>query len=190
MTSTSASSRPAPGDAPRTVPAIDPAESAAVEPAAPVLTLFCGPPGAGKTTLARRLEAEGAGLRICTDDWQDEIGIPPTDAEAHERLQARLYRLAMQLLERGMDVILEDGLWMRAERTRVFADARSRGARVRWHVFDVAPEELERRLASRAARGEPGTFPVSPAELARILTIFEPPRAEELAAVDEVTLHR
>ncbi|MFC7623903.1 AAA family ATPase [Microlunatus sp. GCM10028923] len=154
------------------------------------LTLFCGPPGAGKTTLARRLEADGVGLRLCTDDWQDELGIPMTDYAAHERLQLRLYGLGLDLLSRGVDVVLEDGLWRREERTRVFADARARGARISWHVFEVPAEELRRRLAVRRQLAEPGTAPVTDAELTAILAAFEPPTAEELAAVDEVTVHR
>ncbi|MFC0674171.1 AAA family ATPase [Brachybacterium hainanense] len=154
------------------------------------LTLFCGPPGSGKTTLARRLEAEGSGIRLCTDDWQDEIGIPMADAAAHERLQQRLYRLAMDLLGRDVDVILEDGLWRREERERVFADARARGARIRWHILEVPPEELWRRLQERERRGDPGTATVGRAELEAILALFEPPAPEEMAAADEVTLHR
>lgn len=154
------------------------------------LTLFCGPPGSGKTTLARRLEAGGAGVRLCTDDWQDELGIPMTDDAAHGRLQLRLYRLALELISHGVDVILEDGLWRRDERTRVFADARARGARISWHVFEVPPEELLRRLEERRRAAASGSAPVSAAELATILALFEPPTPRELAAVDEVTVHR
>ena len=76
----------------------------------PTLTLFCGLPGSGKTTLARRLEAEDAGVRICTDDWQAELGVPHQDVGFHDRLQPVLYRHALALLEHGTDVILEDGL--------------------------------------------------------------------------------
>ncbi|UEJ84270.1 ATP-binding protein [Brachybacterium halotolerans subsp. kimchii] len=155
----------------------------------PTLTLFHGPPGAGKTTLARQLEADGVGLRISTDDWQAALGVDLTDSEFHERLQSRLYVHALALLERGVDVILEDGLWMRAERTRTFADARARGARIHWHVFDVGPDELVRRLEARAAAGTPGAVPIPRAELERILTLVEPPTGEELAAVDAVRVH-
>lgn len=156
----------------------------------PTLTLFHGPPGSGKTTLARQLETDGAGVRISTDDWQAALGVDVAEPDFHELLQARLYAHALTLLEHGVDVILEDGLWMRAERTRVFADARARGARIHWHVFEVAAEDLGRRLDARAAEGRPGAVPISRAELARILGIVEPPTEDELAVADAVTVHR
>ena len=96
----------------------------------------------------------------------------------------------MALLERGVDVVLEDGLWTRAERERVFSDARARGARIHWHVFDVEQGELQRRLAERTGHGGMGAAPVSAAELTRILAVFEPPTAEELAEADKVTQHQ
>ncbi|MEV8370760.1 ATP-binding protein [Microbacterium sp. NPDC064584] len=80
------------------------------------LTLFCGPPGAGKTTVARRLEDEGRGTRIATDDWQARLGAPHTDGEFHERLQRALYEHVLELLRAGVDVILDDGLWPPGER--------------------------------------------------------------------------
>jgi broad-specificity NMP kinase len=71
----------------------------------PTLILFCGLPGAGKTTLARRLEAAGGSVRICTDDWQAELGVPHEDTGFHGRLQLLLDRHALTLLEHGTDVI-------------------------------------------------------------------------------------
>jgi len=73
----------------------------------PAVTLFCGLPGSGKTTLAKCLEADGRGIRLCTDDWQGELGVDHTDADFHNRLQPLLYRHALTLLRHGVSVILE-----------------------------------------------------------------------------------
>ncbi len=152
------------------------------------LTLFCGLPGSGKTTLAKRLEAEGSGVRICTDDWQDAIGVPHADTEFHGRLQVHLYRHALDLLRHGCDVILEDGLWMAAERAEKFADARGAGARIVLHVFDVPLETLWQRLQSRNDEAAAGDYPMTRAELDWAWDLFEPPTPDELAQVDESTL--
>jgi predicted kinase len=75
----------------------------------PTLTLFCGLPGSGKTTLAKRLEADGAGIRICTDDWQAELGVPHGDV--HGRLQRVLYRHALTRTIRIVIRTGEQGAW-------------------------------------------------------------------------------
>jgi predicted kinase len=73
--------------------------------------LFCGLPGSGKTTLAKRLETEGRGVRLCTDEWEAALRDGRADPAFHDRLQAVLYRHGLALLRQGVDVILEDGLW-------------------------------------------------------------------------------
>ena len=155
----------------------------------PTLTLFCGLPGAGKTTLARRLEADGVGVRICTDDWQADLGVPHSDTDFHERLQPVLYRHALTLLQHGTDVILEDGLWMREEREQKFGDARQRGARIVLHVFDVPRALLRSHLQERRARADPGAYPMTDDELDWAWQAFEPPTADELAGLQEVHRH-
>lgn len=154
----------------------------------PTLTLFCGLPGSGKTTLAKRLEAEGRGIRICTDAWKTELGVAQTDLDFHDRLQPVLYRHALALLRHGTDVILEDGLWMREERTEKFADARSAGARIELHVFDVPLQTLWSRLRCRNDGAAPGDYPMSYQELEWAWSLFQPPTREELSSVDAYTV--
>ncbi len=151
--------------------------------------LFCGPPGSGKTTLARQLAGQGRGIRLATDEWQHAIAGGHTDDDLHERLQTQLRRHGLELLAHGVDVILEDGLWQPHERTELFAQVRATGAQIEWHVFDVDPQELWRRLQQRNQRAEFGAHPVDRAELDWALHHFTAPSEHELAAVDRVHFH-
>jgi len=155
----------------------------------PTLVLFCGPPGSGKTTLAKDLEVRGHGLRICTDDWQESLSIDHSDGGFHERLQTRLYRHALQLLEHGQDVILEDGLWMKAERDEKLADARRSGARAVLHLYDLTFEQLWTRTNNRNSQGIEGAVRIDRSHLERIWSVFEKPDPSELALFDSYEIH-
>jgi len=128
-------------------------------------------------------------VRLCTDDWQATLRISPANADFHGRLQSLLYRHGLTLLREGVDVILEDGLWMKAERMEKFSDARACGARIDLHVFDVPYETLWSRLQQRDHAGDPTAYPMTAEELRWAWNLFEPPSAEELAAVDSYSVH-
>jgi len=153
------------------------------------MTLFCGLPGSGKTTLAKRLEAVGRGIRLCTDDWQAELGVDHADEDFHNRLQPLLYRHALILLRHGVSVILEDGLWMADERTEKFRDARACGSRVEFHIFDVPYDALWNRLQNRNQEASLGSYPMREDEFRRAWDLFQRPSPEELALVDSYKFH-
>lgn len=155
----------------------------------PTVTLFCGLPGSGKTTLAKRLEAQGGGVRLCTDDWQIELEVDHTDTNFHNHLQSLLYRHALVLLQRGVSVILEDGLWTAGERSEKFGDARACSARIEFHVFDVPYDSLWERLLKRNHAVTPGAYPMAEDELRLAWSLFERPSPEELASVDSYVFH-
>ncbi|HWQ11755.1 MAG TPA: ATP-binding protein [Roseiflexaceae bacterium] len=148
------------------------------------LFLICGLPGAGKTTLARKLERAHAALRLSPDEWIAAILADPADIAERDRLRAPVeslqWEVARRALTLGVDVVLEWGFWSREERARYRAEAEALGARVELHYLAVGRDELWARLAKRNAELPPGTFAVTEEELDRWWGWFEPPTAEEL----------
>ena len=149
----------------------------------PTLFLICGLPGSGKTTLARKLEAERPALRLCPDEWISEILADPNDIAELDRLRAPVETIQWQVAQRalglGVDVVLEYGFWSRAEREYFRAGAEALGARVELIYLNVSRDELWQRLSERNAGLPPGTFHVSEASLDLWLSWFEEPTPDE-----------
>lgn len=103
-------------------------------PMTPTLHLLCGLPGSGKTTRAQELEAAGQGVLLNADAWVCKLY--PDDAEAAARdhrkglVEQVQWELAERLLTSGISVILDWGVWTRAERDHSRNRARELGASV------------------------------------------------------------
>ncbi len=153
----------------------------------PTLYLMCGLPGAGKTTRARELEAAGKGILLNADSWVCQLY--PDDAEAAARddrkrhVEQLQWELTERLLSYGLSIILDWGVWTRAEREYLRQRARELGATVRTVYIDVSVETLQERIAQRNRDLPPGTFHVSAEELDAWAAFFEPPTHEELTEV-------
>jgi len=151
----------------------------------PTLFLIIGLPGAGKTTLAMKLERERPALRLTPDESMTPLYGEMDQAELDSRrtpVETMQWEIAAQSLRLGVDVILDWGFWSRSERDDFRSRAAALGARAELRYLDVPREVLAARLAARNANLPPGTFRVSEAQLDLFSNSFEPPTAEELAS--------
>jgi predicted kinase len=153
-------------------------------PHSPRLVLICGLPGAGKTTLARRREAEIAATRLSPDEWMVALGVGLWDDEFRGRLEAQMWMLAQHLLAKGQSVVLDYGYWTRSERDEKRLFARSLGVKVELHYLEFSIEELEQRLEKRNLSVEWRDSPITREQLETWSRTFEPPGPEELSLFD------
>ena len=155
----------------------------------PLLITFCGLPGSGKTTTAKRLEKTTGAIRLNTDEWMADLEVDFFNSATRDKLQARLYKHGLELLKRGQSIIVEDGHWSRAERDRHRADAQRLGAAVELHYFDLSFNELWRRLEGRNAAARYGTVPITKEQLQEYWPMFQKPDETELALFDSYIIH-
>jgi predicted kinase len=146
----------------------------------PTLFLTVGLPGTGKTTAARRIEAEHSALRLTKDEWMKALFGPENPPAASDVIEGRLVRLGMRALELGISVVLDFGLWSHDERSALRQAAAEVGASVVMRYFELAPDEQRNRLDQRLAEAPHETWPISAEELAEFAVKFDIPSAAEL----------
>jgi predicted kinase len=147
------------------------------------LILLCGLAGAGKTTLGKQLEADGA-VRMCPDEWLVALGFNIYDADARVAVEGLQWELAQALLLRGLTVVDECGVWQRWERDLRRTWAREHGVAVELRFLDAPVDVLTARVAERNRTLPEGAPRIEPALVAFWNGRIERPDADELALFD------
>lgn len=152
------------------------------------LILICGLPGSGKTTLAKRIEVERNAIRLCPDEWIEQVLADPLDKVERDRLRDPIenlqWDLAQTYLQKGLAVILENGFWAEEERTANALTALELGASIELHYLQASFEELWHRIQIRNAELTIPTFIMTREEVEEGWRVFQAPGSDELAFYD------
>lgn len=150
----------------------------------PLVTLLSGPTAAGKTTMARALEAAGA-LRLSMDEAQWDAGyrdgFAPHDVLA--RLEDELQRRMADAVAEGRAVVVDLSLTTRAVRDAWRRAAEDGGASVDLVVLTAPIEVLWARVQQRSGAGDPNASTLDRDALEAYVASVEPPHPDELARV-------
>lgn len=149
------------------------------------LILLCGLPGSGKTTTAKQLEDDLGAIRFCPDEWMLALGVDLWEEDGFRfRLEQLQWVIAQQLLEHGLTVVIEWGVWAREERDVLRVRARELGVPIELRYLDPPIDELWSRVEARNAEEMWTDRPMTRADLDEWATLIQPPDAAELALFD------
>ncbi|WP_442967508.1 AAA family ATPase [Rhizobium sp. BR 362] len=147
------------------------------------LYMLMGLPGAGKTTIGKRLEQECPALLLSPDIWMARVVRDGYDADRRRAVQQLQLELADRVLRLGHDVVLEFGFLRRVERDVARTLASNAGAGTQLIFLDPPFEELVRRVKARNQDLPPDTFSVTREHLELCATWLERPLTEEKAVI-------
>jgi predicted kinase len=109
--------------------------------------------GAGKTTLARKLENDLPAIRFTHDEWMARLygDDPPADEfqALYRRVSERIDSLWPRCLELGVDVVLDLNFWSRRQRDETRATALTLGANTRLYRLTCSEDEARSRVEKR-----------------------------------------
>ena len=114
--------------------------------------LMCGKICSGKSTHAEKLRKEYNAVILSVDEIT--LALFGQDAgEKHdyyvEKLKEYLYKKSLEILEAGVNVVLDWGYWIKAERDFAREYYSSHNVEYEFHYIDISDEEWYRRLAKR-----------------------------------------
>ncbi|SRR5258706_15697530 len=150
----------------------------------PTVYIICGFIGAGKTTFSKKLEKNTGAVRITKDEWLVWIfGNSAPAKENYAEIDARVTTLArdfaFQLIEKGLDVILDEGYWTKSERDELKTRIDKAGAKWIMYYVDTPMNEMKERIVKRSFNPGKDSFEISEEMFESYVKYWEPPSEDE-----------
>lgn len=147
--------------------------------------MLCGKLCSGKSSYANALLADSDAVILSVDELMTCL-LGKETGEMHDEYVRRsiqyLYRKTADIAHAGADVILDNGLWKREERSYAKEYFASRGIDCEIHYLHISNTEWEYRISCRNANvkaGKCNDYYVDDGLRRKFLSLFEEPTADE-----------
>ncbi len=148
--------------------------------------LLCGKLCCGKSTYASAICREHRAVTLSIDELMLALFGPYT-GERHDlyaaRAEAFLLGKSVELVQAGLDVVLDWGPWQKEKRAEIRAFYAGRGIPFELHYLKIDDATWRARIETRnraVARGKCGAYPVDGNLLTKFESRYEPPDPTEV----------
>lgn len=151
----------------------------------PKVYMMCGKICSGKSTHAAELRKEKKAVLLSVDDLTMLLLGPYAGDkldEYVEKLKGYFYQKSLEIIDSGINVILDWGFWTRRERDCARAFYGSRNIDYEFHFIEIDDEEWHRRIEKRnqdILEHKSNAYYVDEGLQAKFSAIFEKPEEEE-----------
>lgn len=151
--------------------------------------LICGKICSGKSTYAEQLRIQNNAVVLSTDEitlalFGQHCGDKHDDYV--ERTQNYLFNKSLELIEVGINVILDWGFWMKVERDYAREFYNSRNIECEFHYIDISDETWNARLKKRnnaILAGTTSAYYIDDNLAEKFAAIFEVPSEDEIDVI-------
>ncbi len=151
--------------------------------------LICGKICSGKSTYAEQLRVQNNAVLLSTDEitlalFGQHCGDNHDDYV--ERTQNYLFNKSLELIEVGINVILDWGFWMKEERDYAREFYNNRNIECEFHYIDICDETWRARLKKRNSEilsKETSAYYIDDNLAIKFASIFEVPNANEIDVI-------
>lgn len=148
--------------------------------------LICGKICSGKSTYAKQLRIDNKAVLLSIDEIMLAMfGLYVGDKhdEYVDKTEKYLFNKSLEIIETGIDVIFDLGLWTKDERKYAKEFYSSRGIEHEIHYISISDATWKERLGKRnraVLEGEIMAYPVDDNLAAKFGAIFEMPDRDEI----------
>lgn len=152
----------------------------------PKVFMMCGKICSGKSTYADKLRTERNAVVLSVDEITLALfGQNAGDKLDHyvEKSEAYLYRKSIDIIDTGINVILDWGFWTKKEREFAKCFYASRNIECEFHYISIDNSEWQNRLQKRnkdILEGKSNSYYVDEGLAAKFESIFELPDKDEI----------
>ncbi len=144
----------------------------------PKAILTCGKVCSGKSTLARKLKTERNAVILSCDELMlslfDEC-LGDKHNEIVQKSENYLFKKSLEILECGIDIILDWGFWTKAERQHANEFYNSHGFETEWHFINISDEQQKINIQKRNSQRDENTYFISEEMAEKFNSLFENP---------------
>ena len=150
----------------------------------PVAHIIIGFIGSGKTTFARKLEKETGAIRFTKDEWMVRVfgNTPPKDKfeEYDNRMTSLATDMALKCLQAGIDVIIDEGFWVKEHRDAISEKVKNVGAIPKLYYLETPFKIMKERTLERSANPPIDSFTIDEESFNQYWKHFRAPGEDEV----------